>query len=89
MELLLFTDREGIEYKLTTDSPMSSYGIPVVRVENESPGDYGPADMLTFAGLPVVASGLVALWARLAGRTPEEIEFAKSFLAQDPNGPDA
>ena len=89
MEITLFTDREGIEYKLTTESPQSHYGIPVVRAEDESPNDYGPGDMLGFCGLPVIAGGLVALWARLDGRTEQEIDIAKSFLAQAPEGPSA
>ncbi len=86
MEIIIFSDRDGIEHKLTTWSPLSSYGLPVYRIEDDSPTDYGPADMVEFAGLPVSIAALVALWARLQGRTDEEIQAAKDFLSQNPEG---
>ena len=86
MEITIFTDRDGIEHKLTTESSLSSYGIPVYRVEDDSPTDHGPVDLVHFAGLPISCEGVVAFWARIEGRTKEEIEAAKAFLSQNPQG---
>jgi len=86
MEITIFSDRDGVEHKLTTESSLSSYGMPVYRIEDDSLTDYGPADMVEFAGLPVSTAGMVAIWARLQGRTDEEIKAAKGFLSQNPKG---
>ena len=86
MEITIFSDKDGIDHKLTTESSLSSYGLPVYRIEDDSPTDYGPADVVEFGGLPVPTAGMVAIWARLQDRTDEEIQAAKDFLSQNPEG---
>lgn len=87
MEILLFTDKNGIQHSLTTDSPASHYGIPAYRVNDDSRSDYGPADIVRFDDLFVSAGLVVALWAHLAGRSTAEIVAARKFCSQDPSGP--
>jgi len=90
MEILLFTDNQGNEHFLTTNSPASHYGIPAYRIEDEDCAfgtDYGPAEFIRFAGLPLLAGGVVAFWARMQGRSKHEMEVARQFCAQNPDGP--
>lgn len=43
----IYSPQKGIHVTLTTDSPMSSYGIPVLRVTLKGESfDLGPADIL-------------------------------------------
>jgi hypothetical protein len=83
----------GATATLTTNSSLSSYGMPVLRLEG--PGtdavDYGPADILP-SGLP--AGVLVSLALQLAPRKDENGEFhemgldardgAEQFISQCP-----
>lgn len=87
MRILLFTEQDGTEHILTTESPASHYGIPAYRIEDVEGSDYGPSDFIVFSGLQLLAGGVVAFWARLEDRTEQEIDAAKRFCAQDPNGP--
>ena len=58
------------EVELTTDSPKSSYGLPVLRVDGN---DYGPCD---WVGGQLLAGDLAVL-AKLPG--------TRAFLQQSPN----
>jgi hypothetical protein len=80
--LLLLTDKSRGTATLTTDSPQSHYGLPILRIESE--GDFGPADMVDHI---VTAADIVAGWASNPGRTAEEIGAARMFLRQWPDGP--
>lgn len=84
MNIIVATDKNGGTAALTTDSPLSHYGAPVLRIEaDDIDGDFGPRDIID--GRP--AAYAVAGWAIQAERTPEEIEAAKKFLSQWPEGP--
>lgn len=96
MNILVTRDAQGGEAWLTTDSPASHYGCPVLRIEaDDVDGDFGPADMIDTSGDAnrihperiVTAADVVAGWARSTERTPEEIEAARKFLSQWPDGP--
>ena len=69
---------------LTTESAQSSYGIPVLRIENSDGPDYGPSDLIPGLGR---ADMLVFEWGVCADRTPVERDAAKRFLSQSPTGP--
>lgn len=57
-----------VEAELTTDSPKSSYGLPVLRVDGE---DYGPGDWVG-----ALKAGDIAILGRLQG--------TRDFLDQHP-----
>ncbi len=93
MEYILSTEKEtgSAAVTLTTDSPQSHYGIPVVRFEllPDSP-DCGPADLWPDSlGMldGLTCADEVFAWGRKAERTEEEISAAKLFLSQWPDGP--
>jgi len=87
--------------KLTTDSPMSHDGIPALRIEDDTPTDYGPANVVnvTQAGRPVRAADIVMDWHRYVvarrdsldadelAQTHADIAAASSYLRQWPDGP--
>lgn len=84
MDYILTQDEAGGTARLTTESPRSSYGIPVLRVDTEDlRGDFGPAERIGTGA----AADVVAGWAREPDRTPEEIEAARAFLGSWPEGP--
>jgi hypothetical protein len=89
---LILTDVIGGTVRLTTESPIGHFGMPVLRVESEElSGDFAPADMLVdpeggAAGAETAAE-IVHAWASELGRTDEEIEAAQRFLVQWPYGP--
>ena len=88
MEILITKDEKGGTCHLTTYSPQSHYGIPVLRIDGEDiDGDFGPADIIGTAPDIIYAAEVVAGWAKETGRTTEEIEAARSFLRQWPEGP--
>lgn len=91
MDIIICTDPQGGIARLTTDSPASHYGIPVLRVEAEDvSGDFGPADLIGDIEKPdklITAAQVVAGWASKPERTKAEIETAASFLRQWPEGP--
>jgi hypothetical protein len=90
-DILVCKDSKGGTAILTTASPASHYGIPVLRIDAEDvSGDFGPSDLLGNLDEPSKmfhAAGMVAGWAGQPGRTPEEIEAARKYLAQWPEGP--
>ena len=81
---------------LTTDSPASSYGIPVLRHEGCGCPDLGPSDptplcmyperLVQLFGPRDTAAELVAYLARLRG-DEETKAAAQAFCAQWPEGP--
>ncbi len=89
-EILIMTDAEGGTVKLTTRGPSRS-GAPVLRVDSRAiSGDFGPSDLIdasSVGGGTFPAAVVVLAWAKEAGRTPEEMEMARWFLDQWPEGP--
>ncbi len=90
-DILITTDPDGGTAVLTTNSPCSHYGCPVLRIEAEDvDGDFGPADLIDFSGIGqgmAPAANIVAGWAMAPARTDEEREAARRFLCQWPEGP--
>ena len=87
-DITILTDKNGGTAVLTTASPASHYGIPVLRIEaNDVDGDFGPGDLL--GNLPNVfpAANIVAAWGRAPERTDVEREVAALYLRQWPEGP--
>jgi hypothetical protein len=75
---------------LTTDSPLSHEGTPILRVEAEDiGGDFRAGDLVDTdaQGNPIRAGFIVALWALKPERTRREIHAARRFLRQWPEGP--
>ena len=88
MNYLITNDADGGTATLSTDSPMSSYGVPVLRISSaDATGDFGPADAIRHRQPRVLAADIVAAWAHETDRTPDEIEAARLFLQQWPEGP--
>jgi hypothetical protein len=86
IDILVLKDKKGGTARLTTDSPMSHYGAPVLRIEAEDiDGDFGPSDLL--GNLPNIhtAGGVVMGWLSQTGRTRQEIEAGRKFLMQSPD----
>ena len=87
---MIIEDENGGTASLTTDSCLSRYGIPILRVEAEDiNGEYGPGDVLNVddtRGI-LTAAQIVAGWALNPERTKEEIKAAQAFLRQWPEGP--
>ncbi|OHD67197.1 MAG: hypothetical protein A2W19_11710 [Spirochaetes bacterium RBG_16_49_21] len=89
MNLLISKDKDGGCAYLTTDSPASHYGAPVLQISaDDIDGDFGPSDFIDdgnghiFSGAQIVAG-----WVSQPDRTPEEISAARKFLQQWPEGP--
>ena len=83
---VLLLDGEDLVF-LTTRSPLSSYGVPVLRVEGRPgrpSGDFGPADLVAPGA---TAAKVVVEWAEMEARTEEELQAARVFLRQWPHGP--
>jgi hypothetical protein len=84
---------------LTTNSPMSNYGIPVFRLAQEFDDpdrrtDYGPTDLImhgeaaeTFG--PEPAAETIARWVegQREALPDEVVDAARRFCAQWPEGP--
>ena len=93
IDILILEDTNGGTATLTTQSPQSHYGCPVLRIEDDDDridGDFGPADLIDFRSLGsglVSAAEIVYGWAHRPGRTLEEIAAARLFLCQWPEGP--
>ncbi|MBE0659006.1 MAG: hypothetical protein IH602_15035 [Bryobacteraceae bacterium] len=88
MEHLILTDPDGGRAVLTTNSPASSYGIPVLRITaDDIEGDFGPSDLIGQPGALMPAAAVVAAWARDSARTEPELSAAAKFLRQWPEGP--
>jgi hypothetical protein len=87
-DILVSTDERGGIAVLTTASPASSHGIPVLRIEAEDvSGDFGPSDLIGEPGNLITAASVVAGWIERPGRTAEEFAAARKFLGQWPEGP--
>jgi len=67
----------GLLAVLTVNSPASSYGLPVLRVEGQ---DYGPGDRVPVLGR--LAGEWVAEWAAQPERTAGEREAARRFIGK-------
>ncbi len=81
-------DEAGAKAVLTIASSASSYGIPVLRVASKVfSGDFGPGDRFLNDEGRRTAGSLVAEWANAEGRTAGELEAARRFLRQWPDGP--
>jgi hypothetical protein len=79
---LLARNDEGFQTELTTESPLSRYGFPVLRVTNElGVKDYCPADQIS--GWPNMnAADYVRGVAIDIPTSAEQVEVAESFLSQ-------
>lgn len=87
-DILIYTDKDGGTAVLTIVSPVSHYGIPVLRIEaDDINGDFGPSDIISLTPKPYTAADVVAGWATQDGRTDDELTSARKFLAQWPDGP--
>lgn len=87
-DILILRDKNGGTAILTTASPASHYGIPVLQIDaDDVSGDFGPGDLL--GELPNIfpAANIVAAWGRAPERTNEEREIAARYLRQWPEGP--
>lgn len=91
MHILIMQDKKGGTAYLTTESTSSHYGMPVLQITAEDiDGDFGPADIIGDLDKPdtlLIAAQIVYVWAMNKKRTPEEVQAAKSFLSQWPDGP--
>ena len=91
MRHLILTDENGGEAVLTTESPASSYGVPVLQITaDDVDGDFGPADLIgdPDKGIPLMtAASIVAPWGSQPERTAAERQAARQFCAQWPEGP--
>jgi hypothetical protein len=92
-DIIVLKDKDGGTAVLTTASPQSHYGVPVLRIEGakdipERGIDYGPADLIAeVKGVPLRGAHIVAGWALGKGRTQAEIQIARQYLRQWPDGP--
>jgi len=91
MNYLILTDEEGGTAHLTTDSPASKDGIPVLRiVAADVRGDYTAENVIlnqenpTDMSLVTPAADVVAWWLLAPGRTAEEIQAGQLFLSTLP-----
>ena len=91
MNHIIATDPDGGTAVLTTDSPASHYGVPVLRIgAADVEGDFGPADLIGDIDRPetlATAACIVAGWAMNAERSEDERGAARAFLGQWPEGP--
>jgi hypothetical protein len=82
---------QGISVRLTTLSPVSNYGFPILRVEGHPAGDEdcGPADTVphTEDEPGGTAAALVCAIHERDHLTGAALEAARSFLSQWPDGP--
>jgi hypothetical protein len=87
MNIIIAIDKKDGMATLTTDSPLSHYGVPVLRIEaDDINGDFGPADILD-SKKGLTAADVVAGWAIDKDRTLEERNIAQKYLSQWPDNP--
>jgi len=92
MHILIATREDGTTYHLTTEPLASHQGPPVLRITGglAIAGDWKAKDQL-WDPLDVepflLPAKLVVAWAKLPGRSPNEIDAARAFLATWPEGP--
>ena len=85
IDTVLAENPRGGSTVLTTASPRCDNGFPVLRIRTDGiPSDFKPADVIDGRGL---AAAVVVSWAGKPQRTEREIEAARRFLAQWPEGP--
>ena len=72
----------SMNIELTTESAMSIYGQPVLRIRSaDGWEDYGPDDLIAEAsGCQVVARYVVFPWLAEPERTAEDVELGRQFL---------
>jgi hypothetical protein len=70
----------GSKAYLTTHSPQSHYGVPVLRIDDDSPYDFGPADMIEIKGQITTAAQVVVNWAKRGKRRKGQIGAAEAFI---------
>lgn len=91
MEYRIAKDNETPTITLTTDSPQSHYGIPVLRYEMHDCKDFGPMDIIpNFHNLelfdtPITAGSIIFTWADNRKRTRKERNAARLYLSQSSN----
>lgn len=92
-DIIIIKNKGGGVAYLTTASSQSHYGIPVLRIDGakDIPDrgiDYGPADVIAeINGRILTGAHIVAGWAMDKKRIPREIEIARLYLSQWPDGP--
>lgn len=97
MEYVIWKNGDTNMVTLTTNSPQSHYGIPVLRMELLDCPDLGPRDNIPFPDgaikvfddedqNKITAADVVFLWGYHKERTKEERAAARLFLSQDPEG---
>ena len=86
MKIEMIVQGERIGW-LTTESPLSSHGLPVFRADHD-PGRYGPTDFGPQDKLPmdITAAAVVKDWAEHEAGV-EGRDAAAAFLSQRPEGP--
>jgi len=85
-DILVKVDEKGGTVILTTDSPASTQGAPILKVDTEDlEGEFGPSDILGEDLL--TAAEFIVEWARTGERSKAETQAAKLFLSQWPEGP--
>ena len=90
MRYLVLNDPDGGMAFLTTESAVGTRdGVPVLEIRaGEVDGTFGPADLIYDESGPVMrAAPLVEVWASSPDRSDAEIEAARRFCAQWPEGP--
>jgi len=91
MDILILKDEKGWTARLTTESPASHYGIPILQITaDDVDGDFGPSDIIGTVDKPdelLTAAQIVYAWGTQRDRREEEREAARSFLRQWPEGP--
>lgn len=92
MNYLILTDEEGGTVHLTTDSPKSKDGIPVLRiVAADVKGEYTAENVILNPANPMdmslitPAADVVAWWMLEPGRTAEEFRAGELFLSTRPD----
>lgn len=87
MDDLILPDQEGGTARLTTDTPASSYGIPVLVIDaDDIKAELGPADIVP-SSPPITAADIVITWDSQPDRNEEERAAADRYLRQWPDGP--
>ena len=89
MKYVVLNDPKGGMAYLTAESQGSSHGVPVLEIRaGDVDGTFGPEDLIYDESGPVMrAASLVELWASSPERSDDEIEAARRFLRQWPDGP--
>ena len=92
IDCLVTAFRYGGTIRLTNQTAASSYGIPVLVIEDAGPlnGEFGAADIVGgWDGPDTAAVGAVIVmkWAAKPERTEDERGAARMYLQQWPEGP--